>query len=368
VLFCLHSPSFELWTAHFLDFVAIQAQMARGIEPLRSVFYPELVNGRWGDPAFYVRLAHRGSAFLFDCGDIHPLTPREAIKIQALFISHAHIDHMIGFDALLRFFLYRETPLRIYGPEGTIDRIEGHVRGYTWNLIRDYPVRLEVHEFHRQVLRMCEFSGKRGFSRGQKREFPCPDRIILKLPHCLVRALPLCHGDITSLAFALEEPLHIGIHKDALEKHGYRPGPWLSRFKDLIRTHADSQTPFKAVLTSGQEMELPLGVLFDQIAHRERGMKISYVTDVSPSTENMERLIPFIDGSHFLAIEAVFSHQDLDKARDRNHLTAHLAGTIARRGRCARFVTFHHSPRYQDRPDLLDEEARLAFSQTPDVS
>lgn len=326
------------------------------------MFYPELLNGPWGDPALYVRLAHRGCAYLFDCGDIHSLTPREAIKIQALFISHAHIDHMIGFAALLRFFLYRETPLRIYGPAGTIARINGHLSGYTWNLIRDYPVRLCVNELDQGKIRSCEFAGRRSFCLEKEEERPCPDHILLRLPHCQVRALPLSHGDITSLAFSLEEPLHIAIHKDALEKYGYSPGPWLSHFKDQIRIGVDQQTPLRVPFKNGQEKELTLNDLFNQIAHTERGMKISYITDVSPTRENIDRIMPFIENSHFLAIEAVFSHQDLDKALERNHLTAHIAGTIARLARCARFVTFHHSPRYQDRPDLLAEEALRAFS------
>ena len=328
---------------------------------MRSVFYPELLNGPWGDPCLYVRIAHRGSAFLFDCGDIHALPPREAIKIRAVFISHAHIDHMIGFGALLRFFLYRETPLRIFGPPGIIDRVSGHLRGYTWNLIRDYPIRVCVHEFGNARVRSCEFAGRRGFRKEGEEERPCPDNIILHLPFCQVRALPLTHGDITSLAFTLEEPVHIGIHKDALEQHGYCPGPWLSHFKDLIRANIEPRKTLMVPLEGGGEQELSLGPLFDRIAHSERGMKISYVTDVSPNRDNIEKIIPFISDAHFLAIEAVFSHQDIEKARERNHLTALIAGTIARRARCARFLTFHHSPRYQDRPELLPDEARQGF-------
>ncbi|WP_269085277.1 hypothetical protein [Syntrophotalea acetylenica] len=42
---------------------------------MRSVFFPRLVNGPFGDPALHVRLAHRGEALLFDCGDLHALPP-----------------------------------------------------------------------------------------------------------------------------------------------------------------------------------------------------------------------------------------------------------------------------------------------------
>ena len=106
---------------------------------MRSVFYPRLVNGPFGDPALYVRLAHRGEALLVDCGDLHPITPRELLKIRAVFISHAHIDHLVGFGALLRAFLYQDTSLSVYGPPGIIERIAAQLAGYTWNLIEGYP-------------------------------------------------------------------------------------------------------------------------------------------------------------------------------------------------------------------------------------
>ncbi|HKL48307.1 MAG TPA: MBL fold metallo-hydrolase, partial [Desulfuromonadales bacterium] len=74
---------------------------------MRSVFFPHLVNGPFGDPALFVRLAHRGEALLFDCGNLHPLSHRDMLKISAVFLSHAHIDHLVGFDTLLRLLLYR---------------------------------------------------------------------------------------------------------------------------------------------------------------------------------------------------------------------------------------------------------------------
>ena len=59
---------------------------------MRSVFYPRLLNGSAGDPGLYVRLAHRSEALLFDCGDLGRLTTRDLLKIDSVFISHAHID------------------------------------------------------------------------------------------------------------------------------------------------------------------------------------------------------------------------------------------------------------------------------------
>ncbi len=331
---------------------------------MRSVFFPRLINGPFGDPALLVRIAHHGSALLFDCGDIHPLTPREAMRIRAVFISHAHIDHMIGLAALIRFFLYRQAPLLIFGPQGITDRVQGQLAGYTWNLIRSYPLHLIVRELLPGALRETHFRACQCFSPEGSRVWTIEDGLLLTEPHYSVRAQVLGHGDIDSLAFVLTEPTHIALHKDALEASGFLPGPWLTSFKDTARRDPPARTPVTVPLAGGGEAVLPFGELFQRIAHRERGMKITYVTDVSPTPQNLARIVTLARDSHLLAIEAVFSQADLALARERNHLTARMAGEVARKSRSARFLLFHHSPRYQGRGDLLNQEAWQAFRAT----
>lgn len=329
---------------------------------MRSVFYCNLVNGPFEDPAFYVRLAHRGEALLFDCGDLHPLTPRDALKIAAVFISHAHIDHLAGFDALLRLFLYRENPLFFHGPPGLIERIGHKLSGYTWNLIEDYPLVLTVREWGEPQGREAIFRAREGFRMGPVVPFDCPDGILLSTPDLRVRAVPLDHGGIVSLGFSLEESIHVAIHRDALDERGFETGPWLTSFKGRVRRGDPPQTPVMVPLRGGGETAVPLGELTQAIAHVERGMKVVYVTDVAPSDENARKIVEFASGAHLLAIEATFSHQDAERARTRNHLTARLAGTLARRAGAARLLVFHHSPRYQDEPGRLAEEAQSAFA------
>ncbi|NLV24812.1 MAG: ribonuclease Z [Deltaproteobacteria bacterium] len=329
---------------------------------MRSVFFPRLLNGAFGDPAFYVRIAHRGCALLFDCGDLHSLTPRETLKIHAVFISHAHIDHMIGFGALIRFSLYREKPLLIFGPRGITERIQGQLAGYTWNLIRDYPLHLKVREILPGTLRETHFRACHCFAPEGFSESGIAGDTILTRPDYFVRAVYLDHGGIDSLAFSLAEPTHIAIHKDALEAQGFQAGPWLAAFKDRARKGSLATTPVTVPLVGGGKTVVSGDDLFRRIAHRERGMKVTYVTDVSPTARNMEKIITLAEDSHLLAIEAVFLHKDWPLAEERNHLTASLAGAIARRSRAARFLLFHHSPRYQGAGDLLLEEAWQAFS------
>lgn len=329
---------------------------------MRSVFYPQLLNGPFGDPALYVRVAHRGEALLFDCGDLHSLTAREALKIQAVFISHAHIDHIIGFDALLRFFLYQDRHLFIYGPPGLCEQIGGRLRGYTWNLVEDFSLVLTVREWGEGQGRQVRYRAVRGFVPEPLPDYPCPAGVLHQGVAYGVRAVPLDHGGIASLAFVLEEPLHVAIHKDALERHGYCPGPWLSRLKDLLRTEGGETATIGVPLEDGGTLPLPAAEAARRVAHTERGMKVAYVTDAAPSPENQERIRTLASGAHLLAIEAVFAEEERERARLRSHLTAALAGTLARQARCARLLVFHHSPRYQDDPKRLQREAQWAFS------
>jgi ribonuclease Z len=176
-----------------------------------------------------------------------------------------------------------------------------------------------------------------------------------------VRAARLSHGDIDSLAFALEEPLHIAIHRDALERRGFRAGPWLAHFKDLLLQQTPGKTMLDVPLAAGGTEQVPLGELVEEIASIERGMKVCYVTDAAPTASNRDTIVALARAAHLLVIEAVFAHRELSRAQLRNHLTARLAGRFGRLAGAARLRVFHHSPRYLDRPQLLDEEAQEAF-------
>lgn len=328
---------------------------------MRSVFFPRLVNGPFGDPAFYVHLAHRGQALLFDCGDLHNLSPRERLKIRAVFISHGHIDHLIGFDSLLRAFLYQDLNLQLFGPAGIIEQISGRLAGYTWNLTTGFSFVLTVREWREEHLAETVFRARTGFVAEPQPEHFCPSGVLYKTPWCQVRAVRLEHGDICSLAFAIEEPQHVAIHRDALERLGFQPGPWLAQFKDLLQQQATEEICLTVPLATGGSIERPLVELMDEIATRERGMKICYVTDASPTSANLRAIVALAGAAHLLAIEAVFPHRDLQRARQRNHLTARLAGRLGRLAGVARLQVFHHSPRYSQQPQLLAKEAQAAF-------
>ena len=80
---------------------------------MRPSFQPRLVNPPYGDPSLYIPFAYRGEAILFDTGDLAPLSSREILKVDHIFITHTHMDHFIGFDRVLRLCLGRNKTLHL---------------------------------------------------------------------------------------------------------------------------------------------------------------------------------------------------------------------------------------------------------------
>ena len=105
---------------------------------MRPLLHPILVNGRFGDPALYIETLFEKRAILFDLGDLSNLSPRKIQRLEHVFVSHAHIDHFIGFDRLLRVLVGREKTIDLYGPIGFIDQVRHKLHAYRWNLVDRY--------------------------------------------------------------------------------------------------------------------------------------------------------------------------------------------------------------------------------------
>lgn len=320
---------------------------------MKHTFIHTLVNGPFEDPVLFIRIMWEKRALMFDIGNISRLDPGDLHKITDVFVTHTHIDHFIGLDSLIRALLRRETPLRIYGPSNIADCIEGKLKGYTWNLIEEYPMKIEVYAVDGDRILSSSFHAADRFLRRNKnvRNF---SGILLQEPLFRVRAVQLDH-QVPCLAFSVEEEIHINIDKGSLGEKGLPVGPWLSELKKAIR----GKMPRDAeIVVSGRKYKL--GEL-SGIYKITKGQKISYVTDVSATDANMDKIINLVSGSDTLYCEAYFLHKDLDRAMERFHLTAKLAGMIARQAGVRNLSVMHFSPKYRGFDETPEVEAMEEF-------
>ena len=337
---------------------------------MRPDILPRLVNGAQGDPALYAPFKYERRALLFDLGDLYPLSPRSLLKVSHAFVSHTHVDHFVGFDQILRLHLGREKSLVLYGPPGFVSNVEGKLRGYSWNLVKNYPYdfRLEVYELGPELPEAAGFACRDAFARRSIQPLPSlsDGAVILDETGLQVRAALLEH-DIPCLAYSLQEKQHINVDKVRLESLGLRVGPWIRHLKESIR-RGDPEDTAIPVPSGPQTHELtrtiPLGILQKDVLRMSRGQKIGYVTDADFTDANVRKIVELICGADILFCEAAFSERDRARAKQRRHLTAHQAGLVAKMAGVSRLVVFHFSPKYHGRPDLLYEEAKQAFGKT----
>jgi len=324
---------------------------------MKSTFRPRLLNGQTGDPALLLNLRWQGRALLVDLGRIDRTPAPVLLSIEAVFVSHTHMDHFMGFDQLLRVFLARDATLRLYGPAGLADCVEGKLAGYTWNLTEEYPFAIEVTDIGERETTDWRFAAQRRFERellGPPRPFT---GVVLADPVFTVEAVPLDHR-IVSMAYAVTERTHLNVRADALAASGLRPGRWLNVLKDAVRAGAPADTPIE-VVPGGRRS---LAALREELLVTTPGQKIAYVVDALFSPANVAKVTRLAAGADILFCEAPFLEEDIEQATRRYHLTAAQAGALGRAAGVRRLQVFHFSPRYEGRYGDIIAEAQAEFA------
>ena len=332
-------------------------------------FSSYLVNDCFGDPGMFVEIRWSKRALLFDLGHNDSLGPTRLLRASDIFISHTHMDHFIGFDTIVRVALGRGKKLRLHGPPGLIINVQGKLRGYTWNLVDGYPLTIEVLEFHNSEVKQAVFHASNGFLLSEQPAHPLtvdPETglfTVLADPMFTVKAVALNHR-IPSFAFSLEEQFHINVNKQKLREAGLPVGAWLKDVKHHLWQGQPDHFRFRATLYDEhrrEEREFTLGEIKEQFLSISRGQKIAYVVDARYDESNETKIVALASGADLFYCEAPYLDADAEKARDRYHLTARQAGTMARKAGVRELVVFHFSPRYTGQGEAIEQEAIEAF-------
>ncbi len=330
-----------------------------------------LVNGQTGDSGLLVRVEGRKGLVQFDCGENRHLPHGDVVAVTDLFLSHAHIDHVIGFDHLMRMNLPLEKTIRVFGPPGITEVLASRLAGYTWNKVGTLPLVFEVEEpvvdgapFPPDSARWADDAWLDAIARATRRRvtrFACmrqfvpepqpereaPSGVALEEAGFEVHVAPLTHG-IVSLAYAAVIPARSRVVPEALARLDRQPGLWVR----LLKAEADRR------LARGESLppDAPEGLL-DVIP----GERIAYATDFEHVEPNVGRVLSLARDADLFFCESVFLHEHAQTAEVAHHLTARQAGTLAARARARRFVPFHFSRRYQDDYERVAAEAEDAF-------
>jgi ribonuclease Z len=265
---------------------------------------------RRGLPATLLRAG--GDRLLFDCGEG---TQQQLLRsiglpdVDAVFITHFHLDHWLGLVGMLKTFdlRARERSLAVYGPPG-LRALIGQMRFVI---------------------------GRTGY----------PLELIELEPHQEIRF----DGYIVS-PFAV---------KHRIEAYGYafveddRPG----RFDvEEARRLGVTEGPDFGRLQRGETVG---GVRPDQVVGEPRaGRRIVLTGDTAPC----QAVEVFAHGADVLVHEATFTEHERDRARETAHSTARQAAEIARDAGVRLLALTHLSTRYF--PREIREEARAVFPNT----
>lgn len=268
-----------------------------------------------------IALVRNGQVFLFDCGEAAQIQMRKArlrfSRVEAIFISHTHGDHLIGLMGMLMSMEMedRARPLRLFGPPGVAEYVSTLTRLHQTHLNFDMNIR------------ELTTSG-----------VVCDD------PEYSICCAPLDHR-VLVLGYAFIEKDRPGeFNVMAAERLGVPPGPLFGRL----------QRGERVTLSDGTVVE-PQQVL----GTPRRGRKVVYCTDTRPCPNAME----LARDADLLIYEGTFDHSLADRAWEKGHSTVVQAAEIARTAGAKRLLLTHISPRYED-VSLLHQQASAVF---PDV-
>ncbi|MBO5100836.1 MAG: ribonuclease Z [Treponema sp.] len=270
-----------------------------------------------------VLLRRDGDLFLFDCGEGTQVSLKRLNlkwkKIDAIFISHTHADHVTGLPGILMLNsqVDRSEPLYIYGPPKIAEYIDSSRK--VLDMYINYPIIVK------EITAPCLVHEGKDF---------------------YIRAFPLSHTK-TCVGYTLEEldrPGEFNPQK-ALEL-GIPAGPLFGRLQRGEEIVTDSGNVIKPS---------------DVMGEKRSGRKFSFVTD----TQYLTSIAKEVKGSDLLICEGMFDDSCANQAKEKKHMTSRQAATIAKDANVKKMGLIHYSPRYTDKElELLLQQAKEVYPST----
>lgn len=256
-----------------------------------------------------------GEIILFDCGEGTQRQMTRAklspMKINRIFITHFHGDHILGIPGLIQSMAFRgrKEPLEIYGPHGVHELLDNMKSLGYFALSFDIVV------------------------------YEISEGIVLEEDDFIISAMMMKHS-VVNFAYCIEEKRAPKFIKEKALKLGIKPGPAYGKLQSGI--------PVKV----GNKIIKPEDVL----GEKRNGRKLVYSGD----TQACEEMIEFSKDADILIHESTFNNSHKDKAYDTGHSTAEMAANIAKNAHVQKLIITHISTRYKD-SKTLEKEAQDVF-------
>ncbi len=326
--------------------------------PFRNL-EPTFYSGLLDDPILLVRVRPSGSSLLFDCGQIHHLAKRVLTSIDAIFISHAHMDHWMGLDTFTRHLHAASKTVDLFGPPGIGEKLEKRLAAYDWNLAEDFWGSYRVHDVHPGHLSSALLAGPQRFQRTPLAQQARSGKLLFENQHLSVAA-ELCDHRVPSLIYRVTEKPAFLIDEQKLAALQLVPGPWIRELKRRFFQQPGCQDPLK-VLRQGsngaQEVLIEdVPQLCRQIGQPQQSTAIGYVSDIGFTAGNRRKLCDLLQGVDLLICETTFLREGMARARDSFHLCTDDVNWLLQQLRPSFFLPMHLSKTYSRRhPELYRE-------------
>lgn len=315
------------------------------------VFDLSAAGGPFHDPALLVAVSNHRDSILFDCGTLTGLRTRDLQRVRWLFLSHLHIDHLIGFDHLLRVRLFSELPLTVFGPPGTTDVIGHRLQGYAWNLTSGSPFKIEAFDLPSSTTQAL--SGTRFRCHNQFRPEPVGEKggFPLKIDEGLSLSWQAVDHGVSCYCYKLEKLFPPKFSPEIAESLGLKPGPWV---KKLI-----SEPDF--------QMEVD-GIKRDNCWLSERLLQpperrtLGYLTDTRLEQPLFDKLKIFFRDTDKLVCESAYLASESEMARQNLHMTTAQVARLASEAEVGKLYLFHLSRRHMENgPEKHLQEVQEIF-------
>jgi ribonuclease Z len=260
-------------------------------------------------------LDFNGIGILFDCGEG---TQRQMNiaginrnKVQYIFISHWHADHVAGILGLLQTISQNAAELTIVGPIETKERMQKLIEATYFD--------------NKLQIKIIEVQTKKPKTVIDEKEF-------------FIQAVEVSHG-IPCISYALIEKDKLRIDTQKLIDNNIPSGPHLAK------------------LQNGENSNYKNKKLFvEEYTKKVTGKKFAYI----PDTKYTEKLYEIAQNATVLVAESTYCADMQTNATKYNHMTSEQAAQIAKHAQVKSLYLTHISQRYPDTAQML-REAQAIF-------